>query len=152
MEQANSPIKSAALKLALESASHVIGADEDEYIVFPAIDFAKKAKPPAKNLNTDPDGPCVVQVTVQQLGEDARRGYYGHAGIERLTLLLPRDTLGQWANRLEGIRSLGPLAVDASVDEHGEVVDLALDGEPVVIPVSSETLPVNERAASTGTD
>ena len=153
------PIKSAALTLKIDSASHVLGLD-DQYIVCPAIDFTqktkpqKKPKPLTKNLNTDKKGPRVVQVTVQQINkDDARRDYYGHAGIERLTLLLPPDTMEQCVKRLADIRELGSLAMGATVDEQGDIEHLTLNGEPVVIPVSSETRQVRAKGpAKTGTD
>jgi hypothetical protein len=153
------PIQSATLTLTLESASHVIGLD-DQYIVFPAIDFTqktkphKKPKPLTKNLNKDKKGPRVVQVTVQQLGkDDVRRGYYGHAGIERLTLLLPLDTIEDWVKQLALIRSQGSLALGASVDELGDIVRLTFNDEPVTLPVSSETRQVGDKpSGKTGTD
>jgi hypothetical protein len=147
------PIASVTLDLELASASHVIGL-ADEYIVFPAINFDKKAKPPQENLNRDAEGPRIVQVTVQQIRkDDARRGHFGHVGVERLTLLLPRDSIERWVEQLKLIRSAGPLRVGAAVDEHGDIGRLMLNDEPVDFPISSGTRQGPEAAAeSTGTD
>jgi hypothetical protein len=131
-------IKSARLALRVQTASLIIGLDET-HIVFPEIAFEKKDKPPKENLNTDTNGPEVVRVDVHQIGNDeARRDYYGHSGLERLTLFLPPENFSGLAKSLEVLRDK-PIEVTADVDGDGNVARLAINGEMVVITPSSET-------------
>ena len=131
------PIRSTRVTLQLQTASQVVGLEETR-LVFPAIVFDENDTPPQENLNTDPRGPVVVQVDVHPLDRDARRGYYGYSGVERLTLLLQSETFNFWVTKLDDI-GRAPLIVTASVDDDGDIFELFLNDDPIVINLVSGT-------------
>jgi hypothetical protein len=152
MAKPKQPITSSRLALRFQSASLVIAPDE-RYLVFPAIAFAKKDKALKKNLNTDKKGPRVLRVDVHELSADeARRGYYGHSGVERLSLHLTTEAFDNWVKQLEGI-SRKPIDLGAEIDENGNCFRLSVNGDPVAISIESTTRELGDRPPSrTGSD
>lgn len=147
------PIQSAHLQLQIPTATLIISRDSRE-LVFPAIDVDHN-HPPKHNLNTVPDGPNVVSVTVEQISSDqARRESFGHSGIERLTVALPPDqfadlvkTVGELRKETHGEPAV-TFRLDATVDENGNITNLARNGEPIVVPVSSGTVGLGSEPSS----
>jgi hypothetical protein len=134
------PIKSARITLRFETASVVIGTEET-HLVFPAIEFDAELEdvPAEKSLNVDPAGPPVVSVDVHQVDkDDARGGYYGHSGVDRLSLLLVPDEFAKWQNNVRELRDKY-MEVVADIDEGGDIFRLSRNGHAVSAPVSSET-------------
>ena len=140
------PIRATRLRLAIPSATLVIGL-EDKQLIFPALDLDRKLRPPERNMNLDAGGPPVVSIRVDQIQkEHARREDFGWGGVERLSLCLPPEQFSQLLKHVREIRSKTdeheavPLKMEANLDEEGTITRLTLNDQPMVLPLSSEVV------------
>lgn len=151
MAKVKDSIRSAHVELRLLSASIVEGALETR-LVFPAIVFKKKDSPPKKALNSGTNTPRVVGVDVHMYANDEkRRRYYGHSGVERLSVFLAPDEFARW---VEAVKQIGtdPIRLSLDVDDGGDITQLSINDRAVVAQVSSETIGLSTASSSrTGT-